>query len=136
MPAKTDRGVDGDNKYIAAQGRNAINSYSAVGGEDGADAAVIGSQGRPLAPGSVGNRPVLPGGSQGARDAGSVLSRPYHGDWRGRLENRAEDPADGAQLAKAQVEEGKLIASRADQYANHGNIGFSGNYPIDWEVER
>lgn len=132
----TDRGADGDNKFIAAQGRNQVNAYSSVGGEDGADSSVIASQGRPLAPGSIGNRPVIPGGSQRNGDSGSVLDRPYHGDWRGRFENRSEDPADGAQLARAQAEEGKLIASRADQYKNHGNVGWSGNWPISWEVER
>lgn len=131
----TDKGADGDNKFIAAQGRNSVNAYTTEA-ENSANSATADAGGRPLAPGSVGNRPVLPGGSQGAGDAPSPLERPYHGAWRGRFESRAEDTADGGQLARAAAEETKLIDSRADQYKNHGNVGYSGNYPVDWEVER
>lgn len=135
MPQMTDRGADGDNKFIANQGRARVNAYTAgPSGENAADSAVVDSQVRPLTAGGVGDRPILPGGSAPVKQ--SVLDRPYHGAWLGRIETRRDDPADGAQIARAVKEEGLLLNSRADQYANHGNVGFSGNYPIDWEVEK
>lgn len=127
--AYDDRGADGDNKFIAAQGRNKVNAYSASG-EAAADSAAVGAQKRPISAGGIGDRPTLPGGADG------VLSRPYHGDWRGRLETRTPDMGDGNQIAVAKAEEAKLIDSRADQYKNHGNVGWAGNYAPDWEVEK
>lgn len=61
--------------------------------------------------------------------------RPYHGDWKGRLETRPDDMADSRLRREAEAKEAQTIKDRDSIYSQHGNVGYAGNYQVNWESE-
>lgn len=62
--------------------------------------------------------------------------RPYAPAHPGQLEERAEDGEDSRLQSESKGQEATMLGIGESRNAQHGNIGFSGNYSISPMVEK
>lgn|ERR1035437_808769 len=91
------------------------------------------------APDTTGKQDLAKIGAEAVHSKGGFLGssdRPYKNDMPGQLETRGCDTEDKNLFIKsASVEEGNISLGK-DRNAQHGNVGFSGNYSIGPVVEK
>jgi hypothetical protein len=120
------------NQFVAkgdAQTTNPNVGAAGAQGEDKADASVLGARGTDThVSGDIGQRILEPGHAW--------PERPFAGSYKGRLETRLEDEADNFLRKQATEDEKMTLEAKEKRYNQHGNVGFAGNYPVGWEVER
>ena len=77
-------------------------------------------------------------GGAGLGGAGflSKSERPYAGSIEGRIEDSARDARDHALKENGTAREARFISEAEGVYDQHGDVGKSGSYRLDWKVER
>lgn len=129
MAGPKDVNAGNQNKFVS--GNDVVSPNRSTASEDSADAGTTGAGGDATV-GNVGSRP----GPLSGHGFLSKSERPYAGDVEGRFEDRADDTADAYLRHRAAQDEEATVNDRANKYNNHGNVGWAGNYNIDWKVER
>src|SRR5260221_1332388 len=127
---KKDYGADGENSFADGSIKD-VKPNEGPAEERSADSKVVGAKSGAGTAGDVGNRMMEKGPG-----FLSKAERPYHGSVEGRFEDRQDDEADTFLQDQASKDEDKTVETRSERYANHGNVGFAGNYPVDWKAER
>lgn len=128
MPQDVNAGTQ--NKFVSAN--DVVNPNQSDASETSADSMTGGAASYSAVPGQVGSRP----GPETGHGFLSKSERPYHGAWQGRFEDRPDDQADSYIRKQATNDEQSTVAKRNQRYDQHGNVGWAGNYAVNWEAER